>query len=233
MLRSICVICVPLLPKQNMTKIKACLFDLDGVIVDTAIYHFQAWRRLANELGFDFTEHQNEQLKGISRMESLDLILGWGNVTLTEEEKQDWATRKNSWYLELVKEMTSNEVLPGVKDFLDILKENNIKIALGSASKNSKLILERIEMLSYFDAIIDGNNITKGKPNPEVFLLGAEATNCKPEECVVFEDALAGVQAGKAGGMKVVGVGSPEILIEADIVIATFEEMTMEKLMSL
>ena len=233
MLRSICVICVPLLPKQNMTKVKACLFDLDGVIVDTAIYHFQAWRRLANELGFDFTEHQNEQLKGISRMESLDLILGWGNVTLTEEEKQDWATRKNSWYLELVKEMTSNEVLPGVKDFLDILKENNIKIALGSASKNSKLILERIEMLSYFDAIIDGNNITKGKPNPEVFLLGAEATNCKPEECVVFEDALAGVQAGKAGGMKVVGVGSPEILIEADIVIATFEEMTMEKLMSL
>ena len=216
-----------------MTKVKACLFDLDGVIVDTAIYHFQAWRRLANELGFDFTEHQNEQLKGISRMESLDLILGWGNVTLTEEEKQDWATRKNEWYLELVKEMTPKEILIGVEDFLILLRENNIKIALGSASKNSKLILERIRMLSYFDAIIDGNNITKGKPNPEVFLLGAEATNCKPEECVVFEDALAGVQAGKAGGMKVVGVGSPEILTEADIVIATFEEMTIQKLMSL
>ena len=216
-----------------MTKVKACLFDLDGVIVDTAIYHFQAWRRLANELGFDFTEYQNEQLKGISRMESLDLILGWGNVTLTDEEKQDWATRKNEWYLELVKEMTYEEILPGVKYFLDILKENNIKIALGSASKNSKLILERIGMLPYFDAIIDGNNITKGKPNPEVFLLGAEATNCKPEECVVFEDALAGVQAGKAGGMKVVGVGSPEILTEANIVITTFEEMTIEKLMSL
>ena len=217
----------------DMTKVKACLFDLDGVIVDTAIYHFQAWRRLANELGFDFTEHQNEQLKGISRMESLDLILGWGNVSLTDEDKQDWATRKNSWYLDLVKEMTSQEVLPGVKGFLNILKENNIKIALGSASKNSKLILERIGMLPYFDAIIDGNNITKGKPNPEVFLLGAEATHCKSEECVVFEDALAGVQAGKAGGMKVVGVGSPEILTEADIVISTFEEMTMEKLMSL
>ena len=217
----------------DMTKVKACLFDLDGVIVDTAIYHFQAWRRLANELGFDFTEHQNEQLKGISRMESLDLILGWGNVSLTEEEKQDWATRKNEWYLELVKEMTSEEILPGVEDFLILLRENNIKIALGSASKNSKLILERIGTLFYFDAIIDGNNITKGKPNPEVFLLGAKATNCKPEDCVVFEDALAGVQAGKAGGMKVVGVGSPEILTEADIVIATFEEMTMEKLMSL
>jgi beta-phosphoglucomutase len=213
-----------------MTKVKACLFDLDGVIVDTAIYHFQAWRRLANELGFDFTEHQNEQLKGISRMESLELILGWGNVTLTEQEKLVWATRKNNWYLDLVKEMTPNEVLPGVKDFLILLRENNIKIALGSASKNSKLILERIEMLPYFDAIIDGNNITKGKPDPQVFLLGAEATGCKPEDCVVFEDALAGVQAGKAGGMRVVGVGSPEILVEADVVISNFEEMTLEKL---
>jgi beta-phosphoglucomutase len=213
-----------------MTKVKACLFDLDGVIVDTAVYHFQAWRRLANELGFDFTQHQNEQLKGISRMESLELILGWGNVTLTDEEKQAWATRKNNWYLDLVKEMTPNEVLPGVKDFLNLLRENNIKIALGSASKNSKLILERIEMLPYFDAIIDGNNITKGKPDPQVFLIGAEATNCKPEDCVVFEDAVAGVQAGKAGGMRVVGVGSPEILTDADIVISGFEEMTLEKL---
>jgi beta-phosphoglucomutase len=213
-----------------MTKIKACLFDLDGVIVDTAVYHFQAWRRLANELGFDFTEHQNEQLKGISRMESLELILGWGNVSLTEEEKQNWATRKNDWYLDLVKEMTPNEVLGGVKDFLTLLRQNNIKIALGSASKNSKLILERIEMLPFFDAIVDGNNITKGKPNPQVFLLGAEAVDCKPEECVVFEDAVAGVQAGKTGGMRVIGVGSADILTEADLVIATFEEMTLEKL---
>jgi beta-phosphoglucomutase len=213
-----------------MTKVKACLFDLDGVIVDTAIYHFQAWRRLANELGFDFTEHQNEQLKGISRMESLELILGWGEVSLSEEDKLTWATRKNNWYLDLVKEMTPNEILPGVKDFLTLLRENNIKIALGSASKNSKLILERIEMLPYFDAIIDGNNITKGKPDPQVFLLGAEATDCKPEECVVFEDAVAGVQAGKAGGMRVVGVGSPEVLFEADIVISTFEEMTLNML---
>ena len=213
-----------------MTKIKACLFDLDGVIVDTAIYHFQAWRRLANELGFDFTEHQNEQLKGVSRMESLDLILGWGNVTLTDDEKIVWATRKNNWYLDLVKEMTPREVLPGVKDFLILLRKNNIKIALGSASKNSKLILERIEMLSYFDAIIDGNSITKSKPDPEVFLLGAVATNCKPAECVVFEDAVAGVQAGKRGGMRVIGVGNSDTLIEADLVISGFEEMTLEML---
>jgi beta-phosphoglucomutase len=216
-----------------MTKIKACLFDLDGVIVDTAVYHFQAWRRLANELGFDFTEHQNEQLKGISRMESLDLILGWGNISLTQDEKNEWATRKNAWYLDLVKLMTPKEVLEGVPEFLDELIASNIKIALGSASKNSKLILERINMLHYFDAIIDGNNITKGKPDPQVFQMGAEATNCTPEECVVFEDALAGVQAGKAGGMKVIGVGSGEILKEADFVISSFKEMSIEKLKTL
>lgn len=213
-----------------MTKIKACLFDLDGVIVDTAVYHFQAWRRLANELGFDFTEHQNEQLKGISRMESLELILNWGNVSLTEAEKVEWATRKNDWYLDLVKLMTPNEVLPGVAKFLTDLREAGIKIALGSASKNSKLILERINMLDYFDAIIDGNNITKGKPDPQVFLMGAEATNALPSECVVFEDAVAGVQAAKAGGMKAIGVGSVDVLTEADFVIATFDEMTLERL---
>lgn len=213
-----------------MTTVKACLFDLDGVIVDTAVYHFQAWRRLANELGFDFTEHQNEQLKGISRMESLELILNWGGVTLTEEEKVAWATKKNQWYLDLVMQMTPNEVLPGVPEFLKSLRANGIKIALGSASKNSKLILERIQMLDYFDAIIDGNNITKGKPDPQVFLMGAKATGAQPSECVVFEDAVAGVQAAKAGGMKAVGVGSADILTEADIVIATFEDFSVEKL---
>jgi beta-phosphoglucomutase len=212
-----------------MTTVKACLFDLDGVIVDTAVYHFQAWRRLANELGFDFTEHQNEQLKGISRMESLELILNWGGVTLTEEKKA-WATKKNQWYLDLVMQMTPKEVLPGVPEFLTSLRANGIKIALGSASKNSKLILERIQMLDYFDAIIDGNNITKGKPDPQVFLMGAEATGAQPSECVVFEDAVAGVQAAKAGGMKAVGIGSADILTEADIVISTFEDFSVEKL---
>ncbi len=213
-----------------MTTVKACLFDLDGVIVDTAVYHFQAWRRLANELGFDFTEHQNEQLKGISRMESLELILNWGGVTLTAEEKEAWATKKNQWYLDLVMQMTPKEVLPGVPEFLKSLRANGIKIALGSASKNSKLILERIQMLDYFDAIIDGNNITKGKPDPQVFLMGAEATGAQPSECVVFEDAVAGVRAAKAGGMKAVGIGSVDILTEADIIISTFEDFSVEKL---
>lgn len=209
---------------------KACLFDLDGVIVDTAIYHFKAWRRLANELGFDFTEHQNEQLKGVSRMESLELILQWGGVTLSDEEKQQWAARKNEWYLAYVNQMTPQEVLPGVRNFLDSLRKAGIGIALGSASKNARLILERIDMLDAFDAIIDGTHTTKSKPDPEVFLLGAQALHQNPADCVVFEDAVAGIEAAHRGGMKAVGVGSPEVLTEADVVITAFTETSLTKL---
>jgi beta-phosphoglucomutase len=211
-------------------QLKSALFDLDGVIVDTAIYHFQAWRRLANELGFDFTEHQNEQLKGISRMESLELILGWGNVTLSENEKLELAAKKNDWYLELITHMTPKEILPGVKSFLDELKEAKIKIALGSASKNSKMILNKVDLLHYFDAIIDGNNITKGKPDPQVFLLGAEATQASPSECVVFEDAQAGIQAAKSAGMFAIGIGQKSVLKEADVVFQSFEEISLKEL---
>jgi beta-phosphoglucomutase len=213
--------------------LKACLFDLDGVIVDTAVYHFKAWRRLANELGFDFTEHQNEQLKGISRMESLERILGWGNVSLSPEEKETWAARKNEWYLEYVRQMTPAEVLPGVKDFLTTLHKNGIKIALGSASKNAPLILERIEMASYFDAVIDGTHTTRSKPDPEVFLLGAQALGFPPSDCIVFEDAVAGIEAAHRGGMKAVGIGSPEVLTEADLVVPGFTQLTLDQLFAL
>jgi beta-phosphoglucomutase len=212
--------------------LKSALFDLDGVIVDTAVYHFQAWRRLANELGFDFTEHQNEQLKGISRMESLELILKWGNKTLPETEKLEWAARKNDWYLELITHMTPKEILSGVSDFLNELKEDKIKIALGSASKNSKMILNKIDLFHYFDAIIDGNNITKGKPDPQVFLMGAEATGSLPAECAVFEDAQAGIQAAKSGGMFAVGIGDSKILSEADLVVKSMEDINLKMLSS-
>lgn len=203
------------------------------MIVDTAVYHFKAWRRLANELGFDFTEHQNEQLKGISRMESLERILGWGNVSLSPEEKETWAARKNEWYLEYVRQMTPAEVLPGVKDFLTTLHKNGIKIALGSASKNAPLILERIEMASYFDAVIDGTHTTRSKPDPEVFLLGAQALGFPPSDCIVFEDAVAGIEAAHRGGMKAVGIGSPEVLTEADLVVPGFTQLTLDQLFAL
>jgi beta-phosphoglucomutase len=213
-----------------MTEIKAGIFDLDGVIVDTAKYHYIAWRRLANQLGFDLSEAENEQLKGISRMESLDIILKIGGVTLDEEQKLKFATEKNAYYLELCMKMTPDEVLPGVRSFLGELRENGLGIALGSASKNAGTILKQIEMLSFFDVLVDGNQVVKGKPDPEVFLKGASGMGVVPEFCVVFEDAASGIQAAKAGGMKAVGVGNEESLAEADLVIPGFEDFSLDKL---
>src|SRR4051812_36785001 len=201
-----------------MNTIEACIFDLDGVIVDTAVYHYKAWKRLANSLGFDFTEHQNEQLKGVSRVRSLQLILGWGGVTKTEAEQEQLATQKNTWYMEMVNQMKPEEILPGAKEFLTTCRAVGLKTALGSASKNSMTILEKIGITDMFDAVIDGNKVSKAKPDPEVFLAGAQALGVQPEECVVFEDAIAGVEAAIAGDMKVVGIGSPDVLKDANLV---------------
>jgi beta-phosphoglucomutase len=218
---------------SSESPLLACLFDLDGVLVDTAVFHFQAWRRLARELGFDFTEQQNEQLKGISRMESLDRILAWGGVTLTDAEKAAWAARKNEWYLELVGRMTPADVLPGAREFLENCRTVGLKTALGSASKNARLILEKTDLLPLFDAVIDGTQTTKSKPDPEVFLLGAQALDLPPAACVVFEDAVAGIEAAHRGGMKAVGVGSPRVLTEADLVIPGFVGFGVNQLVAL
>jgi beta-phosphoglucomutase len=214
-----------------MSSIKAFLFDLDGVIVDTAIYHYQAWRRLANELGFDISEEFNEQLKGVSRMESLDIILAHGGLTLPDEKKTELATQKNQWYLELVSRMTSEDILPGVANFFSQVRKANLLTALGSVSKNAPLILERIGMTEAFDAIIDGTKITKGKPDPEVFTKGAAELEVAPAECVVFEDAVAGVEAGKRGGMFVVGLGSPDVLTQADFVAPSLDALTVDEVL--
>ncbi len=215
-----------------MNKIETCIFDLDGVICDTAKYHFKAWRRLANELGFDFTEDDNEKLKGVSRIESLNLILKWGRIVENDEEvKAGYAEKKNNWYLEYILRMTPEEILPGVKNFLDELKRKGIHIVLGSASKNSKTILDRVALTDYFDAIIDGNSTTKSKPDPEVFLLGAQAVGSKPKCCIVFEDAEKGVEAALAGGFYTVGVGHPDVLDEAHIVIPGFEYIEYDEIL--
>ncbi len=216
-----------------MNKIRACIFDLDGVIVDTAVYHYKAWKRLANELGFDFTEEDNEKLKGVSRMRSLDLVLQWGNVVKTPAEKDELAARKNDWYVEMINKMTPAEILPGAQEFLETCRAAGIKTALGSASKNSMTILNKINIAGLFDAIIDGNHVDKPKPDPEVFLKGAEALNVAPADCVVFEDAIAGVEAAINGGMKVVGIGSPDVLKGADLVVSGLNEMSLEKLEAL
>lgn len=208
--------------------IKACIFDLDGVIVDTAKYHYLAWRKLANSLGFDFTEEQNELLKGVGRIQSLELILEIGGVSKTEEEILDLATKKNEWYLSLIEEMDESEILSGVSDFLVELKENGIRIALGSASKNAPRILDKVGLTHFFEVIIDGSKTTKGKPHPQVFLYGTTALGIEPKNCLVFEDAPKGVDAALAGGMYCVGVGEEEHLGKAHKVIKGFEGITMD-----
>jgi beta-phosphoglucomutase len=209
---------------------KACIFDLDGVIVDTARYHFMAWKRLADELNVHFTEKDNERLKGVGRMDSLDIILEIGNLTLVDSLKEKYASLKNKWYIDFISRMTPAEILPGSIEFINELRNAKIKVAIGSASKNTPLILDRVKMKNLFDAIADGNNVRKAKPDPEVFITVAKMLETEPEECVVFEDALAGVQAALNAGMKCVGVGSEKILTEAHFIVSGLIEMNLEKL---
>ena len=202
---------------------KAFIFDLDGVIVDTAKYHYLAWKNLAISLGFDFTEEQNEQLKGVSRVKSLEILLKIGNVKLDNDKKNSLLQEKNKEYLEYVNRMDSDEILPGVLNVLDFLDDNNIKYALGSASKNAPLILEKVGLLNRFYALVDGNDVSNAKPDPEVFLIGAKKLNVSPENCIVVEDAIAGVQAANAAKMLSIGIGDATVLFEAKFV---FNDMT-------
>ncbi len=203
----------------------AYIFDLDGVLVDTAVFHYEAWKRLANELGFDFTAAQNEQLKGVSRVESLEKILAWGDVEKTHAEKLELAKKKNDWYLEMVDKMTASDLLPGVLAFLEQARAEGKKIALGSASKNAPLILDKTGIARFFDAIVDGNEVSLSKPNPEVFLCAARKLEVQPADCLVFEDAEAGVAAAIAGGMAVVGIGEEGALRDADALVANLGKL--------
>lgn len=211
-------------------RFKACIFDLDGVLTDTALFHFQAWQRLASQLGIQFTEEQNELLKGVSRRRSLDIILESGGVHKSEEEKVALADKKNKWFVEDVKKMTSADILPGVKQFLDQLKEQDVKIGLASSSKNAPTIIEKLGIAHYFEAKMDGNSVNKAKPDPEIFLKCAEELGVEPKNCVVFEDAVAGVEAAIRGGMFCIGIGQEEILGKANYVMSGFENFTIDKL---
>lgn len=210
--------------------IKACIFDLDGVIVDSAKYHYQAWKRLAKEFDYDLTEQENEKLKGVSRMASLEYILDAAGIQKSEPEQQALASKKNDWYRTLIQQMDASEILPNVTSFLDELKANNIKIAIGSASKNARYILEKIGLIQIFDSIVDGTNIIRSKPDPQTFLLGAAALDVKPYEAVVFEDAFKGIEAANNGGFISIGVGNKEVLHNADHVISSIEEIDFESL---
>jgi beta-phosphoglucomutase len=204
---------------------KAFIFDLDGVIVDTAKYHFLAWQKIANRLGIDFTHEHNEQLKGVSRVRSLDIILGLGSIEATQEDKDKWLVEKNEDYLGYITNMNEEEILHGVVPVLQFLKAQNQKIALGSASKNARPILEKVNILHYFDAIVDGNDVSNAKPDPEVFLRAAEMLGASAADSIVFEDSVAGVQAANIAGMVSIGIGDKAILGEAQYVFADFTEI--------
>tara|TARA_R110002033_G_scaffold51931_4_gene98911 strand:- start:2423 stop:3079 length:657 start_codon:yes stop_codon:yes gene_type:complete len=212
---------------------KGFIFDLDGVIVDTAKYHFLAWQRLAKGLDIDFTEEENEQLKGVSRVRSLEKILAWGNKTISQDLFSELMGKKNEEYLSFIAEMNTNEILPDVPRVLNFLKENKQPISLGSASKNARTILERVNLMSNFDAIVDGNDVTKAKPDPEVFLIAAKELNIKREDCIVFEDSVAGVTAANTANMISIGIGSKDVLGHADYIFNDFTEISDDFIKSL
>jgi beta-phosphoglucomutase len=191
--------------------IKACIFDLDGVIVDTAHYHFLAWKRLGQELGVDLSEADNEKLKGVSRIQSLQIILDMGKINIAKERKESLATRKNEWFVEYVEAMKPEEIFPGVKDLITSLRKKGIKVALASSSKNAPRVVELLGIQKLFDVIVDGGMIIDTKPDPEIFLLTAQKLGIKPQDCIVFEDAEAGVEAAVRAGMKCVGIGSENL----------------------
>jgi len=217
-----------------MNKI-GVIFDLDGVIVDTAKYHYLAWKSIADKLGFEFTEEHNELLKGVSRVRSLEILLDIGGVQISNEKKQEYLVSKNEEYLGFITKMNASEILPGASELLDALDKARIQYVLGSASKNAPLILKQLGLYDRFAGIVDGNSVSKAKPDPEVFLIGAKKLNLPPEQCVVFEDAIAGIEAANKANMVSVGIGNKNTLSEADY---NFNDLTeipqdfFEKLMT-
>lgn len=203
------------------------IFDLDGVIVDTAKYHFLAWKKLADELNIEFTEEDNELFKGVSRKRCLEILLGMGGVEASKEQIDTWLQEKNEDYLSYIEKMNESEVLPDVPKVLNFLKNRNVPMALGSASKNALPILEKVRLLPYFDTVVDGTKVSKAKPDPEVFLIAAENLGIEPKKCVVFEDAIAGIEAANTAGMLSIGIGEPGILLEARFNFKDFTEIDL------
>lgn len=210
-------------------QIKGFVFDLDGVITDTSLYHTKAWRQLAEKLGVTWTKTLEDGLKGISRMDSLEMILKTGNKEndYTQEEKVALATEKNTNYVNAIHQMTPANILPGIKAFLDDLRANGYLIALASASKNGPTVLKQLELTDYFPKIVDPATLTKGKPDPEIYVKGAEALNLDPAQCIGVEDAAAGIQAINDANETSIGIGDPDTLSAADILFKDTSEMTL------
>lgn len=213
--------------------IRACIFDLDGVIVDTAHYHFLAWKRLANELGYDLSEADNERLKGVSRMQSLDIVLELAGISLNADHRIILANKKNAWFNEYVEQMTPGEIFPGVLQLIHSLKDAGIRVGLASSSKNARTVLRLLQIEHEFDAVVDGNMISRTKPDPEIFLMAAQRLGVHRAECIVVEDAEAGVDAALAAGMKCIGIGSDQRLQQADVVFPKTSDIKLSTLYEL
>jgi len=205
--------------------ISACIFDLDGVIVDTARYHYLAWNRLAKELRIPFSEQDNERLKGVSRMKSLDILLSLGGRQASPDEKERLATLKNTWFVEYINGMGRSEIFPGVDNLLKELKSDGVRIALASSSKNAPQVIGILGLEKAFEVVVDGSMVKNAKPDPEIFLLAARLLKVPPVNCVVVEDAAAGVEAAHAAGMKCIGVGLPTLLGAAELVVGATGEI--------
>jgi len=211
-------------------QLDAFIFDLDGVITDTAEYHFLAWQALANDIDITFSREDNEQLKGISRMESLEIILEIGGRTadFSEAEKEVLAAKKNEHYLTLIQKISPDDILPGMKEFIATIKEKGLKIGLASASKNAFTVMEALGLKDDFDVIVDAKTIINGKPHPEVFLTAAKLLGVNAKDCIGVEDAVAGVEAIKSAEMFAVAIGPKESFAKADIVYAKTEDVSYE-----
>lgn len=218
---------------MNKKKHLCALFDLDGVIVDTAKFHFLAWKKIAKNIGYELTHEDNEHLKGVSRQDSLNIILDLANVTIDLEVFNHYLLQKNNDYLLLIQSLSPNDILPGISEALTFLKERRIKIGLGSASRNAKIILQKLQLMDYFEVIIDGNIVIKGKPDPEVFLKGCSVLNVPKDRCIVFEDAFAGILAAKEAGMTAVALGDKKFFSNADFCFSDFTQLNIKVLSNL
>lgn len=213
--------------------VKAVIFDLDGVLTDTAHYHFQAWQALAQQLDIDFTEQDNEQLKGVDRLGSLRWILQKARRQVSSEQESQLMQQKNQHYLALIAHMSPADLFAGVLPLFAELRQNGIKIGLASASKNAAMVVERLGIASQFDYIADANNVQNSKPDPEVFLLAAKGLGVMPEHCIGVEDAVAGIEAINRAGMRAIGIGEPKILSQADRVYPKLQNLTLSDLLQL
>jgi beta-phosphoglucomutase len=211
-----------------MIQPKGLIFDLDGVIVTTEHNHFIAWKRTADQLGISFTEKENELLKGMSRIDSLRIILEIGKKSISQEQIEALLVEKNKFYRDSITGLTRKDLLPGVLNLLQVAKEHNIPMAIGSSSKNASFIIELLDLDEYFVTIIDGNKVSYPKPHPEVFLNAARELELDPSECIVFEDAESGIQAAKAGGFYAIGVGNPNIALLADLYLNDLTEFKLD-----